>query len=108
VRVTRLPLNTIGDVEYQAGILALEYAWHEVLETIDELFVAFQSYGLVASLLQRVDDAPDGLKPDLLLVGQPKKVNDVSAVTIVYNSYFQRDIPPHSIIYEVTLSCGSV
>ena len=83
VGVARLALQPVGDIEDHARTLALDHPRHERFQVGDQLLVCFECGDLVPPGPQRVAEALDGLKADLLLVRHAEQVDDVAAVAVV-------------------------
>ena len=93
VRVPRLPLDAVGDVEHHARPFALDDPGHELLELGDEVLVGLEGLRLVAPFPERTRDPPDGRETDPLLVRLPEEIDDVAAFAVVDDGDLHRPSP---------------
>jgi hypothetical protein len=88
--VAGLSLETVREVEHQARTLAVHHPGHELLELVDQVLVALEGDHLVPPRLESVDEAIDGLHPDLLAVRHAEQVDHFLRVAVVDDGHLHR------------------
>ena len=76
--IAGLALDTVGDVENQAGPFAFEYTGHKFFETVDQIFVAFDGNDLVFTFFEGISKPFDGLHTDDFPVRHSEKIDDAA------------------------------